>query len=126
MRLKTYTGENLEVLGRLNVGVKYGEQFCQVPLLVVKGSGPPLFGRDWLEKFRLDWGAIQKIDTLVEHLFQEYAEVFLKKLDTMQEVQAHLEVKEGAVSRFYKPRSVPYATRSAIEQDLEVGRNGSY
>ena len=119
VRLKTYTGESLEVLGQLSVGVKYGEQFGQMPLIVVKGSGPPLFGRDWLEKFRLDWGAIQKIDTPVEHLLREYAEVFRKELGTMQGVQARLEVKEGAVPRFHKPRSVPYAIRGAIEQDLE-------
>ena len=41
-----------------------------MPLIVVKGSGPPLFSRDWLEKFRLDWGAIQKINTSVNTCYR--------------------------------------------------------
>ena len=92
---------------------------CQAPLLVVSGSGPSLFGRNWLERIKLDWGSIQKIETTADQLLQEYAEVFRKELGTVQGVQARLEVKEGAVPRFHKPRSVPYAIRSAIEQDLE-------
>ena len=119
VRLKTYTGERLEVLGELDATVKYGEQMCQAPLLVVSGSGPSLFGRNWLERIKLDWGSIQKIETTADQLLQEYAKVFRKELGTVQGMQARLEVKEGAVPRFHKPRSVPYAIRSAIEQDLE-------
>ena len=103
----------------LDATVKYGEEMCQAPLLVVSGSGPSLFGRNWLERIKLDWGSIQKIETTADQLLQEYAEVFRKELGTVQGVQARLEVKEGAVPRFHKPRSVPYAIRSAIEQDLE-------
>ena len=35
------------------VMVKYGTQTCQLPLIVVEGTGPALLGRNWLE----DWGA---------------------------------------------------------------------
>ena len=41
-RLKTYSGEHLEVLGNIDVKVEYGEQRVTVPLLVVKGGGPSL------------------------------------------------------------------------------------
>ena len=119
VQLKTYTGENIEVLGVLNAEVKYGEQRCLVSLLVVRGRGPPLFGRNWLEKIRLDWGAIRKVYTPIEQLMSEYAEVFRKELGTMQGVQARLEVKDTATPRFHKHRSVPYTLRGAIEQDLE-------
>lgn len=37
----------------------------------------------------------------------------------MEGVEAHLEVQEGATPRFHRPRSVPYALRGAVEQDLE-------
>ena len=62
-RLKTYSGEHLEVLGNIDVKVEYGEQRVTVPLLVVKGGGPSLFGRNWLEKIKLNWPAIHKIRT---------------------------------------------------------------
>ena len=38
-RLKTYSGEHLEVLGSIDVQVAYGEQRVTLPLLVVKGGG---------------------------------------------------------------------------------------
>jgi len=87
---------------------------------VVAGKGPSLFGRNWLEKIRLEWGAIQRItSTPVDELLHGYAEVFSSDLGTMQGVEAHLEVQEGATPRFHRPRSVPYALRGAVEQDLE-------
>ena len=38
-RLKTYSGEHLEVLGSMDIEVTYGEQQVILPLLVVKVGG---------------------------------------------------------------------------------------
>ena len=56
--LKTYTGERLHVLGQLQVRVDYSDQEKCLPLLVVAGNGPSLWGRNWLNEIRLDWGCI--------------------------------------------------------------------
>ena len=37
------------MLGQLVVEVKYQEQSAQLTLLVAKGEGPTLLGRDWLQ-----------------------------------------------------------------------------
>ncbi len=55
MVLQTYTGEKIEVLGKLLVKVNYQKQSESLRLVVTEGSGPSLFGRDWLAKLRLDW-----------------------------------------------------------------------
>ena len=34
--------------------VEYKGQAVQLPLIVVKGEGPSLFGKNWLEHLRLD------------------------------------------------------------------------
>ena len=44
LRLCTYSGEPIPVLGTLTVNVKYKGQVYREPLLVVKGDGPDLFG----------------------------------------------------------------------------------
>jgi len=44
--LRTYSGEQLKVLGQLKVTVKYNDQVQQLPLLVVAGDGPSLWGRE--------------------------------------------------------------------------------
>ena len=46
--LRTYTGQTIPVLDELTVQVEYGSQKMKLPLLVVKGEGPVLFGRNWL------------------------------------------------------------------------------
>lgn len=42
--------------GALEVEVRQGDQQQRrLPLLVTKGNGPSLLGRDWLTELRLDW-----------------------------------------------------------------------
>ena len=52
--LHTYTGEAVPVLGKLMVNVRKDEAQVTLPLLVVKGGGTTLLGRDWLQKLKLD------------------------------------------------------------------------
>ncbi|ETW98460.1 MAG: hypothetical protein ETSY2_42800 [Candidatus Entotheonella gemina] len=61
VRLRTYSGEELRVVGRAVVRVRCGEQVEDLGLVVVGGGGPSLLGRDWLGRLRLDWRGIHKI-----------------------------------------------------------------
>ena len=97
----------------------YGEQVCRLPLVVVGGCGPSLFGLNWLRQITLDWGSIKAVRTELDQLLQKHEVVFRKELGTLKGIEAHLEVDAQAVPRFFKPRSVPYAIKGAIEQDLE-------
>ena len=56
--LKTFTGEQIPILGEIAVDVCYQKQRHQLSLIVVKGKGHNLFGRDWLMHFQLDWKTI--------------------------------------------------------------------
>ena len=49
VKLRTYLGELVKVLGTVDVVVKYEEQENELSTLVVEGSGPSLLGRDWLK-----------------------------------------------------------------------------
>ena len=61
MILKTYTGERLKIRGQVMVNVTYqGQAAKQLPLLVVEGSRPSLFGQNWLCENQLNWGEIKK------------------------------------------------------------------
>ena len=55
LKLRTYTGETLQIHGAITVDVTYHDQTDTLPLLVVEGTGPSLMGRDWLTKIRLDY-----------------------------------------------------------------------
>ena len=48
--LRTYLGNQLPVLGSAVVEVVYNSQVLSLPLIVVKGIGSTLLGRNWLER----------------------------------------------------------------------------
>ena len=55
IRLRTYSGEPINVLGSFTADVQYKRQQAQLPLLVVQCAGPSLLGRSWLQCLQLDW-----------------------------------------------------------------------
>ena len=63
IRLRTYTEEELKLVGEAVVKVCSEKQEEILDLLVVEGSGPSLLGRDWLSKIQLNWKEIHKIHT---------------------------------------------------------------
>ena len=99
MGLKTYTGERIPVLGEVVVEVSYQQQNHQLSLIVVKGKGHNLFGRDWLMHFKLDWKTIglttlENAKARVNVLLNKYEEVFSGSREAMKHFSAKLNVKE--------------------------------
>ena len=61
VRLKTYTGEAITVLGQVPVKVRYGQTDYQLTVLVVEGEGPNLMGRNWLRELKVTLEGIHSI-----------------------------------------------------------------
>ena len=59
--LKTFTEEPMQVVGQLNVRVKYGTQEAKLVLIVIGGNSPSIFGRNWLKYLCLDWSNITAV-----------------------------------------------------------------
>ena len=53
MKLRTYTGEEINVLGLVSVTARSDTCTCTLPLLVVDGDGPSLIGRNWQQNSAL-------------------------------------------------------------------------
>ena len=120
--LYTYSSEPLTVLGQLSVQVCYNGYVGTHPLVVVKGNGSNLMGRDWLSVIRLDWASIKAVTfgrPTLDNLVKRYSEVFAPGVGTMQKVRAHLSLKEGAQPRFCRPRTVPYALKDRVGKELD-------
>ena len=113
--LRTYTGEAMSVLGEMKVKVEYQEQSHDLTLMVVKGDGPNLFGRDWLQYFQLDCIRQGPFPSTVV----KYKEVFAEGLGTMKKFKAYLRVKSEAKLVFHRPRAVPYVIKEIIEKELD-------
>ena len=117
IRLRTYTGEMLNVLGAATVMVEYQEQREKLQLCVVKGSGPSLMGRDWLRKLTLDWRSLNAISapTSLNEVLDRHKPVFREGLGMLQGVTDKLHIDPTEHLRFCKARTVPYAMRERVE-----------
>ena len=49
----------------------------QLPLLVVAGKGPSLFGHNWLNHIKLDWESLHNVESEgLSQVLQQYNQLF--------------------------------------------------
>ena len=121
VRLRTYTGETVPVLGKLMVRVVKDEASITLPLLVVKGSGTTLLGRDWLQELRLDWKAIFSLQATLslQQILDAHKSVFTDELGTFKKSKVKFHLKDDAEPVFIKARQVPFALRDRVADELD-------
>ena len=61
----------------------------------------------------------QDNDVRIGRVKVRFSEIFKPKLVTVKGVTAKLHLKENAPPVFQRPRPVPYALRSAVEEELK-------
>ena len=72
-------------MGSATVQVGYESQTAELPLIVVKGDGATLLGRNWLNKIKLNCRKIQQVrQPRLHSLLEQYSEVFQEGLGTMK------------------------------------------
>ena len=133
IRLCTYSGESLKVIGKWEADVKYNNQTDKLSVIVLQGAGPSLLGRDWLHRCRIDWKSlfgIQKGASL-ENVLTKYEMVFNEGLGTVLGYEAKLVMKENAVPRFCKARHIHlnkdkcfFLQESVVYLGYKIDKNG--
>nr|XP_061834657.1 uncharacterized protein K02A2.6-like [Nerophis lumbriciformis] len=122
VKLYTYTKYKVGVLGKLNVQVNYRGQAKQLPLLVVKGEGPNLMGRNWLKAIKIDWSTVFSLRLSMQQdldeLLTRHEDVFKKELGTLVGASAKIYVERDAKPRYFKARPLPYALKDKVEAEL--------
>ncbi|KAL6468201.1 hypothetical protein MHYP_G00238780 [Metynnis hypsauchen] len=117
--LKTYSQESLKLMGKFTAKVKCKDVIKKLELLVVKGRGPALMGRDWISQLHLGWSKVNRVaPETVDSVCARHAALFKPGLGKLKGIEAKLQVTEKAVPKFCKPRNVPYALREAVEREL--------
>ena len=97
-----------------------GQTTSELPLIIVEGSGPSLFGRDWLAHIRLDWKQIYHVHTLpLQGVLQQHSSIFEEGLGTLKGCEAKIYVDQDAQLKFHRARSVPYALRDKVDEELK-------
>ena len=111
IKLRTYTGEEISVLGSISVTVQSETCTCTLPLLVVEGDSPSLIGQNWLTELHLDWKAVHAISLnhSLESILEQSKEIFQQGLGKIKGIEAKLHVDTQAKQLYFKARSVPFA-----------------
>ena len=122
--LRTYTGEVIPVLGIVTTEVVYEGQRYNLTAHVVAGQAPNLLGRDWLQQIRLSWPKVEWVQQLADDsrlhtLLNKYSDIFIAELGTMKGTTAKIYVDPTAQPKYCKARSVPYALRPKVEDELK-------
>lgn len=117
VKLKTYTGEIMPVLGQFQAKVNYEKQSELLPVVVVKGEGPALCGRNWLHKLTLNWKKIKHISQVyeaksLEEVLDSCSEVFKEELGTLRGITAKILVNPEIPPCFCKSCPLPFVMKA--------------
>ena len=117
-KLVTYTGENITPCGTCD------SLQCHLPLVVVPGSGPTLFGRNWLEVIQFSSNRIYQLKAVnatpaVEFIIQRYPDVFKDKLGELRNYTASLRVDPNTKPVFSETHHEPYALREKVDKEMD-------
>ena len=122
VKLRSYSGNKINVVGEKLVKVSVGDQQSNLVLVVVEGDGPPLFGRTWLNEIRVPWKEILNVNCVtseLDNLLTDFAELFRCEPGCLKGYDAHIQIEEGAKPVFCKARPLPFAEKVRIEAELQ-------
>ena len=110
VRLCSYSKQNIPVVGCCYVNIVYkGLEFTQLPLFIVAGPGPCLFGREWLNFIKLNWKEMLKINKVqndsLQTVLSRYSNVIAEGLGTLVGFKAKMYVDPAACPKFCRARS---------------------
>lgn len=137
--LSSYTNQPIKPVGKLSVLVKHKDVAKQLNLYVIAKGANPLMGRDWIRDLEVVIKIPNRISNemsinsghesfcsladenpkVVSVLYQKFPEVFTDKLGCYKGEAARLVLKDNVVSKFLKPRPIPFSLKSKVEAEID-------
>ena len=85
-------------------------------------AGPILLGRDWLQRFFLDWKNLNRLESalaLQQRELDKHVEVFQDEFGLVNGTVPKIYMNSNTPPRFCRPRTVPYALHERFSQEIE-------
>ena len=125
----SFSGHSIHFKGETAVNVNYKDRCTQMKLIVGNKNRNNILGRNWINALHLNEqtlddiissSSIQNVNCTFKNLDQlliHYDDILKDSLGCCK-VKAHLHIKPNVMPKFCKPRSLPFAYREAVENDL--------
>ncbi|XP_026724796.1 uncharacterized protein LOC113491822 [Trichoplusia ni] len=111
IELKTYNGQILKPVGEINCKIKLNDSEVKCKIMVVKNGCKILFGRDLIQKFKLDISkllsvnCVQSTEEKLQSILKEYDTLFKNELGIIKGEEVTLELIDKDVKPiFHKPK----------------------
>lgn len=123
IKMCLYNGHKISPEGYFDIEAKFNQQQKNLKLFVIKNGGPPLLGRDFMSAFGVTFTTglhnICYTDKDVQSLLEQFPDLWRDELGSFTKFQVDLKLKEDAVPKFFKPRTVPFALKAKVEAELD-------
>jgi len=125
IKARTWSRQVIQPLGSAEVNVEFNGNKVNLPLLVMKGSGPSLLGRNWFKQFGIQLTGLNSVSfevnsrPAVQNILDKYDQVFSKEVGTFDGPLVHIDITPDAVPKFRKARPVPFALRASVDEEIE-------
>ncbi|KAL0881999.1 hypothetical protein ABMA27_001748 [Loxostege sticticalis] len=124
VKMRTYTGEIIKPVGVVYVKCSYRNQLFYSKLYLIKKEVDAIFGRSWMKDLKLELADIRCIhaetNPKLDELLEQYStNVFSNDLGKIPNYQGHLNLHPNTQPIFIKPRRVPYALKSKVDEEIE-------
>lgn len=121
LTLRTWTETPVRLIGRATLRVQYHGREQDLAVVVAKGDGPNLLGRDWFAPLDITMNVNLVTDSSspdLDRWITAHEEVFRDGLGTYRGQPVAIHLKKGATPTFLKARPVPYAIRDRLEMEI--------
>lgn len=128
-KLKDYSGQNVGVIGQVNVHVKYGNFKGVLPLIISQGNRNSLLGRNWLHSLSIEVNgvlnlssqesnSISKAKEEIKSVRQEFSDVFSQDLGCYKGLPVELKLNQNVNPIHLRARPIPFALQGPVEEEL--------
>jgi len=117
--LSDYVGNDIKPVGKIFVDSVYQNKKFTMCLYVIENGGPPLIGRNDIKNIKCFTLFNMENDVSVGNIIKKYNNVFNDEIGTFNKYEISLNIKAGAVPKFYKPRSIPLALKEKVETEID-------
>ena len=119
LQLQTYTGEKVQMIGKIDVEAQVEDKKKTLPLYIVKGEGPTLLGRNWLSELQLNWQSVYQLRNLETKVFEEFQDVFDDSQGSILSYKGKIAIDSKAATKYFKPRPLPFSMKEKVEHELQ-------